>query len=708
MAYLLQFTQRLVSAAAHRADIVLSVMLMAVVFMLILPLPTALVDALIAFNIGISSLLLMLAMYLPNPLAFSSFPSVLLITTLFRLALSIATTRLILLQADAGHIIQTFGDFVVGGNLVVGLVVFLILTIVQFIVITKGAERVAEVAARFSLDGMPGKQMSIDGDMRAGTIDMHEAKQRRSVIEKESQLYGAMDGAMKFVKGDSIASMIIVAVNLLGGLLIGTIQRGMSAGEAMHVYSVLTIGDGLIAQIPALLIAITAGLIVTRVTTGDNTKSNIGRDIVGQIMAQPKALLIASGILCGFAIIPGMPTFVFLPLALISGGAGIALLRPAVVNKKNNKGKSVPAMGSSGSNQLTGTKSGSESETGKEEESFSLTAPLMMDVAQDLESLFDADLLNVELGTIRKGLYFDLGVPFPGIHLRYNSNIPSQTYSLLVHEIPVTQGRMRPGYVLARETPSNLDALGIPYELDKPFLPNIPTVWVQMEYCEKMRSYGVPFLEPLQSLIHHIAAVLKRYASEFIGVQETRFLISKMEEKFPDLIKELQRLMPPQKIGEILQRLISEGVSIRNLRAISEAMIEWGQKEKDTVMLTEHIRTALKRQISYKCASGQNVLPAYLFTPDVEDAIRNAVRQTSVGSYLVLDPAMSRTILENIKNAVGDLSQVSQMPVLLTSMDIRRYIRKMIEQDFFELPVVSYQELSQEITVQPLGRIELM
>ncbi len=707
MAYLLQFLQRLVSAAAHRADIVLSVMLMAVVFMLILPLPTALVDTLIGFNIGISSLLLMLAMYLPNPLAFSSFPSVLLITTLFRLALSIATTRLILLQGDAGHIIQTFGDFVVGGNLVVGLVVFLILTIVQFIVITKGAERVAEVAARFSLDGMPGKQMSIDGDMRAGTIDMHEAKQRRSVIEKESQLYGAMDGAMKFVKGDSIASMIIVAVNLLGGLLIGTMQRGMSAGEAMHVYSVLTIGDGLIAQIPALLIAITAGLIVTRVTTGENTKSNIGRDIVGQIMAQPKALLIASGILCGFAIIPGMPTFVFLPLALISGCAGIALLRPAVVNKKNSKGKSVPAMGSGG-NQLTGTKPESESETGKEEESFSLTAPLMMDVAQDLESLFDADLLNVELGTIRKGLYFDLGVPFPGIHLRYNSNIPSQTYSLLVHEIPVTQGRMRPGYVLARETPSNLDALGIPYELDKPFLPNIPTVWVQVEYCEKMRSYGVPFLEPLQSLIHHIAAVLKRYASEFIGVQETRFLISKMEEKFPDLIKELQRLMPPQKIGEILQRLISEGVSIRNLRAISEAMIEWGQKEKDTVMLTEHIRTALKRQISYKCASGQTVLPAYLFTPDVEDAIRNAVRQTSVGSYLVLDPAMSRTILENIKNAVGDLSQVSQMPVLLTSMDIRRYIRKMIEQDFFELPVVSYQELSQEITVQPLGRIELM
>lgn len=283
--------QRLLLAASSRNDIVLAILLVAIIFMMILPLPTALVDALIATNMALAAVLLMVAMYIPSPLSFSAFPAVLLISTLFRLALSISTTRLILLQADAGHIVYTFGNFVVGGNLIVGLVVFLILTIVQFVVITKGAERVAEVGARFSLDAMPGKQMSIDGDMRAGVIDMDEARRRRKMVEKESQLYGSMDGAMKFVKGDAIAGLIIVAVNLLGGITIGALQRGMEVGKAMQTYSILTIGDGLISQIPALFISICAGIIVTRVSD-DEGDSNVGKDIGGQILAQPRALLI--------------------------------------------------------------------------------------------------------------------------------------------------------------------------------------------------------------------------------------------------------------------------------------------------------------------------------------------------------------------------------------------------------------------------------
>ena len=685
---------------SNRADIVFSVFMTAAVFMLLLPLPTPVVDVLIAMNIGISALLLMVAMYLPNPLAFSSFPSVLLITTLFRLALSVASTRLILLQADAGHIIQTFGDFVVGGNLVVGLVTFLILTVVQFIVIIKGAERVAEVAARFSLDSMPGKQMSIDADIRAGLIDMAEASRRRSMVEKESQLYGAMDGAMKFVKGDAIASIIIVAVNLIGGLLIGTLQRDMSAGEAAHVYSVLTIGDGLISQIPALLIAITSGLIITRVTTEENTRSNIGRDISVQILAQPQALLIAAAILTGFALVPGMPALVFFPLALACGSIGFALMRPRAARKSASHAEHPAA-------DLALSSDERDDRAGNAEEHFSLTVPLMVDVARDLEDRFAADSLNRELLTVRKGLYFELGIPFPAIHLRYNSNLPAESYAFLVHEIPVTQGRMRPAHVLVRETETNLAALGIPFETDKPFLPNTTTLWAPASSREQMRAYGIPFMEPVQILAHHAAAVLKRHAGEFIGVQETRFLISKMENKFPDLVKELQRLLPPQKIAEILQRLVSENVSIRNLRGIAEAMIEWGQKEKDSVLLTEHVRTALKRQISYRCAAGLPILPAYLLTPPVEDAIRNAVRQTSVGSYLALDPTLSETIVANIKKTVGDLSLVAQLPVLLCNMDIRRYVRKLIEQDLFELPVVSYQELSHEINIQPLARIEL-
>lgn len=694
----LQSTQRLVLMASSRADVVFAVILMAVVFMLILPLPTALVDVLVAINIGVSALLLMVAMYLPSPLAFSSFPSVLLITTLFRLALSIATTRLILLQADAGHIIETFGKCVVGGNLVVGLVIFLILTVVQFIVITKGAERVAEVAARFSLDAMPGKQMSIDGDMRAGAIDMVEARRRRGNVEKESQLYGAMDGAMKFVKGDAIASIIIVAVNLIGGLLIGTMQRGMTAGQAMEVYSVLTIGDGLVAQIPALLISITEGMIVTRVTTSnDGVKGNIGKDISTQIIAQTYALMIAGAILFGFAIIPGMPKTVFLLLAVVVGGVGY------VLSKTKKAPKAV------GSSPFSGAKQdGQEDEEqgGKPDQGQGMTVPLMVEVAQSLETSLDGAALASELAVMRQALYLELGVPFPEVQLRFSSQLP-EGYAVMVQEIPVALGTIRPGFLLARENERNLDSLGVAFETDRPFMSNIPTIWVSAAAIEELKTFGIRFMDPQGIIIHHTAATLRRYASEFVGVQESRYLISRIEDKFPDLVKELQRLLPPQRIGEIFQRLVSEGVSIRNLRGIAEAMIEWGQKEKDVILLTEHIRTSLKRQISYKCAGGQTTLPAYLLTPKVEEVVRNAVRQTSAGSYLALDPAVARTLVANIKKAVGDLSQVSQMPVLLTNMDIRRYIRKMIEQELFDLPVVSYQELSQEIQIHPLARIEL-
>ena len=692
---------RLVLAGSQRSDLVLAVMLIAIVFMMVLRLPTGLVDVLVAMNMGISALLLIVAMYLPNPLAFSSFPSVLLITTLFRLALSIATTRLILLQADAGRIVETFGNFVVGGNLVVGLVVFLILAVVQFIVITKGAERVAEVAARFSLDGMPGKQMSIDGDMRAGVIDMDEARARRSGVEKESQLYGAMDGAMKFVKGDAIASMIIVFVNLIGGLIIGTMQRGMSAGQALQTYGVLTIGDGLVSQLPSLLISITAGIIVTRVTSADGSVSNIGNDITKQILAQPKAILMASVMFLIFAAVPGMPSSVFIALALVGGIVGLVLTRPKVelAKEADMSVDAIPAMAPAGGGRRKKVSDGADQ--------YLPTLPLMMDVSQDLAPIFSADFLNDELLKARRGLFFDLGVPFPGIHLRYNETLPPETYALLLHEVPVTQGRLRPNYLLVRESLDNVKAMDLPYELDREFLPNVPTIWVDKTHRAQLLAAGAPFMEPIPILVHHVAVVLKRYAHEYIGIQETRFLLTKMEQQFPDLVKELQRVLQPSRIAEILQRLVSEGVSIRNLRTIAEAMIEWGQKEKDTVLLSEHIRTALKRQISYRFAGSLNVLSAHLLTPEVEDTIRNAIRQTSVGSYLALDPSVSRKLVDNIKIAVGDLSRLRQMPVLLTSIDIRRYLRKLIEQDLFDLPVVSYQELAQEINVQPLSRITL-
>lgn len=691
---------RVVMLITSRNDIVLAVLLVAIIFMMILPLPTWLVDVLIGINMTISAMLLMVAMYLPSPLAFSSFPSVLLITTLFRLGISIATTRLILLQGDAGHIIYTFGNFVVGGNLVVGLVVFLILTIVQFVVITKGAERVAEVAARFSLDAMPGKQMSIDGDMRAGTIDMDEAKRRRTIVEKESQLYGAMDGAMKFVKGDAIAGLIIVAVNMLGGILIGTMQKGMSASHAAKTYSVLTIGDGLISQIPALFIAICAGMIVTRVQTGDGP-SNVGKDIGAQILSQPKALLIAAIVALGMGSIPGMPFLTFLVLALVLGGIGMTLQRGTrkVTNEKTGEITEVPAMQAAAEPPRK-----SKTDAGEE---FSPTVPLLMDVASDLKNSFDAEVLNEELLKIRRALYFDLGVPFPGIQLRFNDNLAANSYNILLSEVPVSQGKLRHGYLLVRESTQNLDALQIIYEEDKKFLPHIATLWVNDTLKDPLSKAGISFMDPSHILTYHLAFVLKKYSADFLGIQETKFLLASMESRFPDLVKEATRVLPMQKIAEILQRLVSEDISVRNLRTVLEALIEWGQKEKDSVLLTEYVRSSLKRHISYKYSSGQNVLPAYLLAPSVEDTVRGAIRQTSAGSYLALEPSISKRLVESIKRTVGDLSLSSQKPVLLTSMDIRRYLRKMIEQDLYELPVLSYQELTQEINIQPLARIEI-
>jgi type III secretion protein V len=694
--------QNFVALAARRSDLVLAVILMAVVFMLVLPLPTALVDALIAINIGVSALLLMVAMYLPNPLGFASFPSVLLITTLFRLALSIATTRLILLQADAGHIVEAFGNFVVGGNLVVGLVVFLILTIVQFIVITKGAERVAEVAARFSLDAMPGKQMSIDADMRAGAIDMNEARRRRRTVEKESQLYGAMDGAVKFVKGDAIASIIIVFVNLIGGMLIGTLQRGLSAGEAMAIYSVLTIGDGLIAQIPALLISITAGMIVTRVTSGEGN-TNVGRDITDQVLAQPQALLVAAAIMLGFALVPGMPSGMFLGLGGVGGLIGFVILKPRARGpdadgKVGEAGAYQPVQGAGGE--------GADPAGAANKPLYVLPSPLAVEIALQLQPQLNTQAMLDSLAAARKSMYFELGLPLPGVNVRYVKIADKDAYQIVVNDIAAASGYIRPGHVLAQADRNALEFAGVAVLEGPAFLPDRKPFWVAAQDADKLRGAGVGFLEPGAIVAHHLRLIVRKHARDFIGVQEIFFLQNEMQNQYPELVKELQRVIPTQRMAEVLQRLVAEGVSVRNLRSIAEALVEWGGKERDVVVLTEHVRTALRRQISHSYASGGSIA-AYLIAPELEETIRNGVRQTSMGSYLALEPELTGKIVEAVQSAVGDLTAGDQRPVLLTPMDIRRYMRKMIEDDIFNLPVLSFQEISPDISVQPLARIDL-
>lgn len=693
----LQLLQDQVLKATRFSDLFLAALIVAVISLMILPLPTVVVDTLLASNLGLAVTLLMMSMYIKNILSFSTFPSMLLFTTLLRLSLNITTTRLILLYADAGEVINTFGNFVVAGNLVVGGVIFLIITIVQFLVIAKGSERVAEVAARFTLDAMPGKQMSIDADMRAGVIEIDQARERRAELAKESQLYGAMDGAMKFVKGDAIAGIIITAVNIIGGLIVGVTLNGMTLNDALQTYSILTIGDGLVSQIPALLISITAGIIVTRVTSEDSPA--LGGDIGRQLLAQPKALMMGGGLLLLFALVPGFPKIQFLVLGGFVTFVGFAIRQATKSEEDDDEEHPFPAIAAAGQKP---TKPSSD-----DEDDFSMTVPLIMDVAASIEKRLNPRMLNEELIRIRKALYHDLGVPFPGIHLRYNKGLPDETYRILLQEIPVAEGRLKEGYVLARERLENVQLLGVDIVEEEQFLPDIPTIWVPEDEQDELKEGGVPILDASHILTHHLSFVLKRYAGEFLGLQETKVLLDNMDQRYGELVKEVLRVMPIQKISEVLQRLVQEDISVRNLRQILQALIDWGQKEKDTVLLAEYVRSSLKRYISYKYSGGQNVLAVYLLEQNAEETIRKAIRQTAGGSFLALDPDTTARFVQTIKDKVGDLSQAMEIPSLLTSMDVRRYVKRLLELELPMMPVLSYQELVEDITLQPLAKIDL-
>ena len=439
---------------------------------------------------------------------------------------------------------------------------------------------------------------------------------------------------------------------------------------------------------------------VTRVQSDEGDgPSNVGKDIGSQVLTQPKALLIGGCIALGMGLIPGMPTPVFLLLGIPLIGMGYAMRArksdaedAQVINAQPGM---QPASGAIKAARKDGT------------DEFIPTVPLILDVFEGLDKIIDSNTLNEELIKIRRALYFDLGVPFPGIQLRYNDRLSTETYQIVLSEVPVAQGRLRPDWILVVEPEQTLNSLNIKFEKDKPFLPGIETLWAPVGMADLLSKAGLNFKTPSQIVAFHLASILRRYSSEFIGVQETKFLLSAMEQRFPDLVKEAMRVMPTQKIGEVLQRLVSEDISIRNLRAILEALVEWGQKEKDSVLLTEYVRGALKRHISFKYSAGQNMLPAYLLAPKVEETVRAAVRQTSAGSYLAMDPAASKKLVESIKKSVGKLPSSGQKPVLLASMDIRRYMRRLIEQELQDLQVISYQELTTDVNIQPLARIDL-
>lgn len=688
-----------VSKITRHNDIAMVTLLVVVIMLMIIPLPTWLVDTLIGANLTLSFLMLMMAMYVRTPLEFSVFPTMLLFTTLFRVGLNITTTRLILLQADAGEIIQTFGEFALGGNFVVGAVVFLILTIVQFLVIAKGAERVAEVGARFTLDAMPGKQMSIDADLRAGVIDMDEAQKRRSNVQMESKMYGAMDGAMKFVKGDSIAGMIVAVVNIVGGTVIGVSQHGMAASEALEVYGILTIGDGLVSQIPSLLVSISAGILITR--SGD-TQEDVGAQVGRQFFDQPRALQMAGGLIFLLALIPGFPKPQLFTMAAAVWLFGKVLMgiksAPKAPDAKGELERTLAPVGEQQQKKKRPTGTGEE---------FSPTVPIILDISPDIGQSMDYDSLNGELVELRRALYFDLGVPFPGINIRPNPGLNSFTYVLNLNEIPLARGQLMKGHVIVRERRENLEMLGIECIEGDSFLPGVDPIWVARGEVEKLTRAGIVCMDHSRILAYHLSLLLTRHASSFVGMQETKYLLDHMEERAPDLVREATRLLPVQRISDIFQRLVQEQISIRDLRTILQALIEWAPKEKDVVMLTEYVRGALKRQISYMYSKGQNMLPVILMEPAVEEAIRKAIRQTSAGAFLSLDPGTSQRILKAIEASAGKYRQSAQKPILMVSMDIRRYVRRLIEPKFYELPVMAYQEVTSEISVQPVARIRI-
>jgi type III secretion protein V len=691
------------------SDIVLAIVVVAIVGMMIVPLPTLLLDLLLTLNISISVVLLLVSLYVPAALHLSVFPTLLLITTMFRLSLTISTTRLILLTGDPGEVVVAFGNFVVQGNFVVGAILFLILVIVNFIVIAKGSERVSEVAARFTLDAMPGKQMSIDADLRAGSIDQEQGKKKRRDLERESQLFGAMDGAMKFVKGDAIASIIITAVNIIGGLIIGVTQKGMSAGDAAEKYTLLTIGDGLVGMIPAILVSTCAGIIVTRVG-GEEEGAHLGKDIGGQLMAYPKAIAIAAGMLIVLGLIPGLPKIPFFVLGVGAGfGAWTMLKKKEQAALAEEAG---PGLESENGTPVATEPAPKEPMNPDSELFIPVVTPIVLEVSDALVPYVDSRQDNGKflfelIPFMRDGLFVELGVRFPGVRARGNGGLQPGSYQIQLNEVPVVTGQAMLGHILVNDTVDRLKLMNIQgFEAINPATRQ-PAAWVPEQNRETLEAAGLTTWDVPGYIILHMAAVLRRNARDFVGVQETQTMLEQLEKAFPAIVKEVvPKVVNVLKLTDILQRLVEEEISIRDLRGILQALAEYGQVEADNVMLTEHVRASQRRYISHKYARGTGTLVVYLLDPNIEDAIRGSIKRTSAGAHLALEPELAQEIVQAVRNECGHLPPSAQRPVILTAMDIRRYVRKLLEYEFNpSFSVLSYQELSPELNIQPVARI---
>jgi type III secretion protein V len=678
-------------------DLFLAFGAVAIVAMIVMPLPKAVIDLLLGVSIATGVAMLLMAIYIPAPASFSTFPSVIMITTLFRLSLSIATAKLILIEAEGGQIIDTFGRLITGGNLVVGLVIFIVITVVQFLVIAKGAERVAEVGARFTLDAMPGKQLSIDADLRSGILDKDDARAKRRALELESQLHGSLDGAMKFVKNEAIAGIIIVTINLAAGLVIGMVQRDMSFGRALEVYSLLSIGEGMVAQLPSILGAVAAGLFVTRIAGDDDGGGDLGAAISEQLTKQPRVFLVTATMCFLMIWIPGFPKLAFFALALFFGCLGVFLMRQQI-------GAGVEAL-------LRQDAMAQEDAVAQEDmppppkvQEFSAAIPVLIDMSASSRSRIVLEDLERDIDYARENLYFETGVMYPPAFVRFGVDIESGRYRIYLFEVPTSEGPLdlQRFYIDAPEAAAL--NVGVAPDVGESVIGGRPSLWASPGDAEVLRAAGVAALDCHELVIRHFAETMRRQAHQFLGVQEVNFLISKMTPDYPDLIKEMLRVVPLQKVADIMRRLVQEGVSVRNLRDIFESLAEWGQREKDVVLLTEYARMGLKRYLSSKYAGASRTLSAIVIGPDVEEKFRQSIRVTNAGSYLALDTEVAAQILERLRAVSATASSTS---VVLSSMDIRRYVRSLIENEFHTMPVLSYQELSADVRIQAIGQLTL-
>ncbi|MDF2039729.1 flagellar biosynthesis protein FlhA [Cytobacillus oceanisediminis] len=671
-------------------SVLMSVIL--IVAMLIIPFPPWLLSVLIIINIALALMVLLTAMNMKEALEFSIFPSLILLMTLFRLGLNVSTTRSILSEGEAGKVVETFGSFVTGGNVIVGLVVFLILIIIQFIVITKGSERVSEVAARFTLDAMPGKQMSIDADLNAGMISEHEARERREKISRESDFYGSMDGASKFVKGDAIAGIIITLINLLFGVVIGMMQLGLPFGEAAMKYSTLTVGDGIVSQIPALLISTATGIVVTRAASD----GNIGKDITSQLFAYPKMLYVTGGTI----ILLGLLTPIGLVLTLPIGG--LMIFGGYTIAKTPQPDKE----------QLLEMEEEFETDEMKSPESvvnLLNVDPIEFEFGYGLIPLADTnqggDLLD-RIVMIRRQLAVELGLVIPVVRIRDNIQLQPNEYRLKIKGNEMARGELLLDHYLAMSPGIEDDSIEGIDTIEPSF--GLPAKWITEEMKEQAEIFGYTVVDPPSVVSTHITEVIKSNAHELLGRQETKQLIDHVKESYPILVDEVTP--NPLSVGEVqkvLAKLLRENVSIRNLPVIFETLADFAKSTSDTDLLTEYARQALARQITNQFSQQGDSIKVVTLSGKVEKMVAEGVQQTEHGNYLSMDPSVSQNILESIASQVEQLSLMEQTPIVLCSPAVRMYVRQLTERYFPQIPILSYNELEANAEVQSVGVVNI-